>query len=401
MKLSHVILFSVIAISPLLAENTENFSPTAPFKPEETIDLSRMFIKPQETQTGNVTAMSEDSKTEEPSASTDQTSPSAPQVTSISVAPSPEESLAHPALNPSLKNGTGLSAVGELLVFQAAEDGLAFAYQGQAVDTQHYRNAASPDFNWNCGFRVGLGYDLPYDGWDLKLTWMELQNHASGSTNFDEGTGYQIWTAVTDVLPGNTVSASSSLKIDLDQVDLTLGRAFRLSPHLTVRPNLGLRADWIFQRYKVDFSTSAGSQKTAMTQRFFSFGFSGSVTGNWTFPYGMSLFSDIGLSAGLGFFSVLQKGFEEGDLQWRFQNSFRSVKPVFDFALGFQWDNCCIKGLTDDRLGMTLRASYEYHLYLSQNQFGVSSGSPYLETFGSQTGDLGYQGVSISVGFQF
>ena len=70
------------------------------------------------------------------------------------------------AARPLLKNGTGLAVDAELLIWQAVEEGLPYAYQGEESDSGHVRRALNPHFHWDCGFKVGLSYDFNYDGWD-------------------------------------------------------------------------------------------------------------------------------------------------------------------------------------------------------------------------------------------
>ena len=101
-------------------------------------------------------------------------------------------------------------------------------------------------------------------------------------------------------LIGKCTSTKSTLRI---------GREYYVGRHLTVRPNGGLRADWIYQNYDVTYTafTFYNPQHFKMDNRFFGFGFFGGVDSDWLFGRGFSLYGMADFAILLGFFAVDQK----------------------------------------------------------------------------------------------
>lgn len=81
---------------------------------------------------------------------------------------------------PTLRNG-GIWLSGDALLWQANQDNMEYTYKG--VDASDHWDIESPSFDWDWGFRVGLGYNIPHDRWDLALVWTSIENHAHGHSH--------------------------------------------------------------------------------------------------------------------------------------------------------------------------------------------------------------------------
>lgn len=320
--------------------------------------------------------------------------------------PAPSRMTAPEAVNltarPVVKNNC-LWFDGEAIFWQAYEENLEFAYKGNTSPEEW--DIKSPDFDWNWGWRVGMGYNLPHDQWDLGLEWLHVNNFARGKAQVnpssdDEPLLYNVWTTASASLTGGT-EAKSHWENYLNQVDLNMGRQFYVGRWLSLRPHAGLRSTWIFQKYKVDFDglflgvpTNAD---THMTNRYWGLGFCAGLGSDWMLGKGFSIYGDAGLALLVGFFNVHQHG-EENDVDaFKISKGFRTGRPIFDLDLGLKW----FSRFNKDRYAFTIKAGYEYHLYSNMNQFLQSNGSADLELFNPVTGDLSYQGITVGGRFDF
>ncbi len=308
------------------------------------------------------------------------------------------------ASRPVVSGGINLFVEGEALLWQAEEDHLTYIYSGNDLSGQVNRELKKVDFSWDFGFRVGLGYNAPLDGWDISLYWTNIRNTAHGSQNASANKMlFPVWSEVANPFNGTINSASAHWRVNLDQVDLSLGREFRMGKRLTFRPFVGLRSDWIYQKYDIVMDGDlalVGSpleQRVNLRSNFWGFGFAAGFGTNWILGMGFSLFGDADLSIVMGYDHIAQKGVQNGASIWKITESFRGAKPIFDLGLGLKWSRLFCK----DSFGLTLKAGYEYHLYFNQNQFLLTNGSSTLELFNPLGGDLGYQGAVGSIQFDF
>ncbi len=343
--------------------------------------------------------------------------PAQKQETVISQAPAPMQpqvSMQQPgtmhtmnyntATRPMVKRGINVWVEGEALLWQAVEDNLTYIYTGNNNNGQRNRDLKNPDFDWDWGFRVGAGYDIPRDGWDIDLYWTHIRNTASDDEHSNSSTLLtQVWNVGAFPFNGSINFAKGDWQVNLEQVDLTLGREFFVGKHLTFRPFAGLRSDWIFQKYKVEvkgaeFITGAPlEQETKFTNRFWGFGFAGGFNTDWRLGCGFSIYGDADFSILMGFFDIDQKGTQNDLKIWSQDKNFRSAKAIADLGLGFKW----FRRFCRDSFGITLKAGYEYHLFFNQNQFVITNGNDMNELFTPLGGDLAFQGAIGSVQFDF
>ncbi len=321
-------------------------------------------------------------------------------------------------VRPMVKEGTNLWVMGEALAWQAVEDNLYYAQEttlgaipanGRAPISYKILDV---DFGWDWGFRIGAGYNIPYDRWDIGLKYTHMKNVSRGHAK-DHGTTNvsQIWGTATGggLLGVATTSAKGSWKVYLDQVDLELGREFFVGEHLTLRPHVGARSTFIFQRFRsivFGFDPGVGvelTNDTMLKNQFWGFGFLAGLGTDWKLKWGFSIFGDVDFSLLFGFFKVHEKGLlnnggeANAGRDWLLANSFRTEKPVFDLDLGLKW----CSGSCESRARLTLKAAYEYHLYMNQNQWQQPTGNPNFNTLSATPGDLGYQGISLSAQLDF
>jgi hypothetical protein len=98
----------------------------------------------------------------------------------------------NPSARPGVRDGWDIFVTGQALYWKANETGLTYAIQNDnCQNVTNYANRgtvleARPRYNW--GFNVGIGYNMPHDGWDLALNW----------TSFHTRNGYDCCTQDCD-----------------------------------------------------------------------------------------------------------------------------------------------------------------------------------------------------------
>ncbi len=117
------------------------------------------------------------------------------------------------------------------------------------IDNPNMQNHTfkSVTFGWDPGFKVGVGYNMEYDGWDTQFsyTWFRTRT----SEYIQPGSGIikpSFWgftTALTEVF----ISGQLHWNIKFNVLDWSLGRAFWLSRNLSIRPLIGLKGGLIDQ----------------------------------------------------------------------------------------------------------------------------------------------------------
>lgn len=91
----------------------------------------------------------------------------------------------NPSARPGVRDGWDIFVTGQALYWKANETGLSFAIQNDNCEgCTNYANIGTvlesrAKYNW--GFNVGIGYNMPHDGWDLALNWTRFHT----SNGFD------------------------------------------------------------------------------------------------------------------------------------------------------------------------------------------------------------------------
>lgn len=150
-------------------------------------------------------------------------------------------------------------AEGELLYWKADVDGVAYATtsvvrhaEGAVGDVNTHYKTRTPHFNYDPGFRVGLGVESPFDLFDICFVWTRF---------YTEGHDKAHGTLVSFVpIPGDKLiydgigliksmasipnSASADCGIKENILDLQLARGIPVSRHFFMRPYFGVRSLW-------------------------------------------------------------------------------------------------------------------------------------------------------------
>lgn len=328
--------------------------------------------------------------------------------------------MINPPGRPQVRGGWDLFVYGDLLYWNAHENGLNYAIKNTGA-TNNLSNAEVKNIHgkWNWGFRVGAGYNLPHDGWDTRLTWLRFtdtahkRSHVSGNDAL-----FPTLAPSTDPLIQDSFcqKANARWTLRLDQLDLDTGREFFVSKWLTLRPHFGLRCDWIRQKlnteYKnLDLVARPNEVEVKLKDRWWGLGLEGGLDTQWGLGSGWSIFGNLATAIIYGFHqskvededspaalnsSNGASSLPRGDYA-HVSNSYRVSHPILDLQGGLRWDNM----FDDDRYHLGLQIAWEHHVYFSQNQLMNFSDDFNFGKFVTNQGDLTLQGWTFSARFDF
>jgi hypothetical protein len=318
----------------------------------------------------------------------------------------------NPFLVPSLAAGTGLPTI-----------------QGAYIEM---------DYDFQPGFKVGLGMNLQVDDWDGYAEYTRVHGTHSTSSNGPSATSPSIFATfgspyITSAARGifsaggiafNTVYGK--YKNNLDFVDAEMGRSYYVGKRLIFRPAWGARGAWILQNIHVAYNNTTGAISADPTGQIVSFpsaldvyqrshswavGPRAGLTMDWMFGYGIRFF-------GSGYADILFTRYKIQDksvLIPRVPNTVvatpfaltgnpislitydkvNAIRTHLDFEMGFGWGSY----FGHHNWHVDLSASYGFQVFFSQNMFrhydsGISVNS-------EPHGDLYVQGLTATVRFDF
>jgi hypothetical protein len=330
--------------------------------------------------------------------------------------------MVNPPGRPQVRNGADLFVDADLIYWNAHENGLNYAILNESSNPTH--NLADAEVKnihgkWNWGFRVGVGYNLPHDGWDLRLNWLRFTDnaHKRVHTDGDEAV-FPTNTHPADPVAQNTTSAKAHANwhLRLNQLDLDMGREFFVSKWLTLRPHFGLRSDWIRQELNSEYNNFSGHTipnevEAEKEDRWWGIGLEGGLDTQWGLGGGWSIFGNLTAAIIYGFHhlefededsaaTVNQSNGASSAPNGKFaevENHYRVSHPILDLQMGLRWDNM----FGDDSMHLGVQIGWEHHVYFSQNQFPTFVDDFNFGTFVANQGDLTLQGWTFSARFDF
>lgn len=313
--------------------------------------------------------------------------------------------MINPQGRPQVRDGYDVFLFGDLLVWNAHENGLNIGVKNKG-SSSNLSNAKTKRVHgkWNPGFRAGIGYNTMHDGWDVKLTWLRYTDN--GRKNSSSHSGQYIFPSLINPgeYTGPARSMSSKWNLGLNQLDLDLGREFFVSKWLTMRPHFGLRTDWVRQTLKAEYKnfplvTNTTEANAKLKDHWWGLGLEGGLDTQWGLGYGWSIFGNLTGSILYGFHHIKDttKSKPTGVEFVNLKDRFRVSHPILDLEMGLRWDNM----FSNDRFHLGLQIGWEHHIYFSQNQFPFFIDDVSIGNYVANQGDLTLQGWTFSARFDF
>lgn len=331
--------------------------------------------------------------------------------------------MMNPPANPTVKHGADVFLFGELLYWSANQGGMPLAVVNKHTSL-NLSNSKIENVRgkWDIGSRVGIGYVIPHDGWDIDLTWLHFNTESHRKALHSSSNRFIFPTLAPSSDPIANINycrkANGRWKLYFNQLDLDLGRDFFVSRWLTLRPHGGLRADWLRQNLNVNYKNfdnglaTPNKVKIRYHDRWRGIGLEGGLDTQWGLGGGWSIFSDISAAILYGRHKIRltdkdkppvvgssngASSLPHGNFARVKERLRRIAHPILDLALGLRWD----KKFDNDRFHIGLQAGWENHVYFGQNQFPIFCDDLNFGKFFANQGDLTFQGWSFGARFDF
>ncbi|HEY5259139.1 MAG TPA: Lpg1974 family pore-forming outer membrane protein [Rhabdochlamydiaceae bacterium] len=326
----------------------------------------------------------------------------------------------------------GLFLTADFLYWQADEDDLQYAVYTQGLHLSGLATISSVtdrvrglSFDWNPGFRVGIGgASCDCDHWGLLFNYTHIRNKAHGSTNIgtlDATLDNFLASSWDQILLGIYASAASARwSVNYNTEILDAYRDFFLGKHLIVRPRMGLLNANIDQKYHATYTldpndpifSTVPEAKMEAKCNYWGLGVRGGVDLVWHFSDHWGIYGE--LSAGLvyGRFNIDRNGnssypitdttgqvsdpytFEFKEKMWR-------ARATIQTALGLEWETI----FNRNRNRIAISAGYEFNEWFRQNQFAqsihVPGGDVSIVSYNFSNADLAFKGGTLRATFNF
>jgi hypothetical protein len=265
------------------------------------------------------------------------------------------------------------------IFWQATQDDMDYGYINNGLSPVFNAKALNMDFEYKSGFKIGLGGNFDYDGWDMRAeyTWFHNSHHASKTAAADQYIfGQEVF----------YTQAKQTWNLDMDIAEVDFGRWYYVGTQLTFRPSFGARAAWIGQKKHVTFTNPSAFSITGYNQTFstdpnvynvhskirsWGLGLKAALESKWMFPSGFRLFGNAEGDLLMTKYTVLKEHQTTSNeavgikpLKFNGGNLY-GVKPHLDLEFGLGWGTYidCNSWYLDFALG------YDFQVFFSQNMF--------------------------------
>lgn len=239
--------------------------------------------------------------------------------------------------------------------------------------------AKTPPSDFKAGFKVGVGLDLGFDGWDGYAEY----------TYFNQPT-------ITSSFKAKHPAPSSLIRVDSDgflyapllrkgyvsreeqfnALDVELGRNFFISRRLTLRPNFGFKGARIFETLDLQ----ANSKHYHFKQTLSGLGIRAGLDTVWHLTKSFGLYGDAAVT---GLWSSIHNSNNS------FESHTQTILPVLELGVGLSYQ----AWFADQSYQLYAKAGWEEQIWINYNQISLSP-SP-------ASGSLTLQGLTLKVGFAF
>ena len=299
------------------------------------------------------------------------------------------------------------------LYWQAQEGGLDYMIRNDTGAT--FINCGSVErveFDWDGGFRVGLGYCDPCCpmGFNIYYTRFITRGCDCVTTEFPVVL-FPVWSnPSTNIVTEQEARATVCLSLNMFDAQLSTV----LSPNccVNIMPVLGLRYARINQCFNINANGGQSFGPVAfvldddidMQNNFWGIGPKAGINTTWGSWCGLSIFGAMDFALLYGKFDLMQKenvAFSDDVPATTFLNiecnRFRLTRANLGLILGLQWlwQGC------DGRYELCLSAGWEHQYFFGQNQLMRFSDDVNPGVSVAVQGDLSIQGLTVAASFSF
>lgn len=311
-----------------------------------------------------------------------------------------------PNAGPRVDNGIDVFVTADFIYWTARMDNLGYVMTGlgDGITNAGKGSVHYPDWDWDPGFKAGVGLNLPHDGWDVytEYTWL----HSSASDSVTGLNHVPLWN-IANLDATSVNNAHTKWDIHFNAIDLSLGRNYFISQFLTLRPFIGFKGSWINQDYHVNYDFAdqiiVSQLRMRNDQDFWGIGLRFGLNTAWYVHRNWSFYGDLALTALWSQFDSVRNDIRNDSQNGggtplntditvlRTENEFHSLKALLEFGIGLrgEW------WFMDDRYHFLIQAGWEEQVWINFNHLVVTQNDA------ANNGDLILQGLTIKVRFDF
>ena len=322
----------------------------------------------------------------------------------IANAASDDDTYITPNAGPRVEDGADVFFNADLIVWEATQMGFSFAESERLVNDAGKGYIYYPKFQFDPGFQLGFGLNLGHDGWDTLVNYTWFHPQTKETSLVDDPQEPNLFESGFDLLLS---SAKLYFLYQLDVIDFEIGRNYKISQDLTLRPFIGLKTAWnreFVRQYMTSFDDNLYIIKTR--QRSFEVGGRGGMNMHYLINSNWSLFSNTA-------FSVLSNTCKNHTLTMYnpsvldeetisdFSDKQVFIQPVAELTIGLQWD--IWSDSQEYHLGVSAAYDFQYwnnNLY-TRVPIIIDETPPSIKQNVLKSGDLSIQGFNLKFRFDF
>lgn len=293
-------------------------------------------------------------------------------------------------------DGYGLFITADFLWWKLYEGGTDYVFVDKKAPavTPNIGPMKHFNFEWQPGFKVGVGYLFEHDGWDAYADFTYFKTEASHSFESDVLRFYPLFGQESFPL----FDLHAHWHVDFYDINLVLGRNFFVSKYLSLRPFFGLATAWIDQHRRFSGHRIFDNLIVLKGKNdFWGIGPRLGLDAQFFFCENFSLFGNFFGDLLWGDFHV--KEFEDNKTSdFEFYNlryNLHRMVPAIGFGLGAAYET----NLNGDRYHFMIKAGYENQYWWRQNQLPIFDS---LSTaFERWSEDLSLQGLTVEFRLDF
>lgn len=297
-----------------------------------------------------------------------------------------------PTVAPRVQEGWDLAIDADFTWWKSKVSGLSYAEIDHKV--------RSPSSSFQPGFKVGVGMDLDYDGWDAyaQYTWFNAPWQKSCHESEDD-VSYSSFVHVntSDGALSSLIlaDACSERKEQFNIADLELGRNFFISKRLTLRPSFGFKLARMLE--KTNFTQNeeglSGYANLYLRQTLSGIGTRGALNTVWHISRTFGFYGDIAVTAlWSSIHNQCTSNFRTDSITTT--NSPKTVTqtilPVIETSVGVTYMNW----FYNEAYQLYAKAGWEEQIWIDYNQ---NTPAGLL----NNTGNLTIHGLTVKLGFVF
>ncbi len=257
----------------------------------------------------------------------------------------------------------------------------------------------APESSFEPGFKLGLGLDLGFDGWDAygEYTWVN-QPWLTNSFEASDDKSYSTFihpdsAGALSVMPLDKAESSGQFQFNI--VDAEMGRNFFISKRLTLRPHFGVKACRMFTKIEIHEEGSGSIKETDLSfkQTVSALGVRAGINTVWHMTRTFGFYGDVSVSTLWSAFynkSTSKVTSDEATPSLSIKNKSQNILPVIEAGIGLTY----MTWFNNDSYQLYAKAGWEQQAWIDYNHNSIT-GLP------DNTGMLSIQGLTIKAGFAF